>query len=48
MSEDTKRLNVLIPIELHTEIKVKTALQNTTIAQWVIEALQEKLEKEKQ
>lgn len=47
MSEETKRLNVLIPIELHTEIKVKTALQNTTIAQWVIEALQEKLEKEK-
>ena len=46
MSEDIKRLNVPIPTSLHTELKVTVAIQGKTLAQWVIEAIQEKLQKE--
>lgn len=46
MSEDTKRLNVPIPASLHTKLKVTAATQEKTLAQWVIEAIQDKLKKE--
>lgn len=46
MTEDTKRLNVPIPISLHTELKVTATIQGKTLAQWVIEAIQDKLQKE--
>ncbi len=46
MSEDIKRLNVPIPATLHTELKVTATVQGKTLSQWVIEALQDKLQKE--
>lgn len=46
MSEDIKRLNVPIPTKLHTELKVTVAKQGKTLSQWVIEAIQDKLQKE--
>lgn len=46
MSEITKRLNIPIPAQLHTELKVIVAKQGKTLAQWVMEAIQDKLEKE--
>jgi len=46
MSEDIKRLNVPIPAALHTELKVTATVQGKTLSQWVIEALQDKLQKE--
>lgn len=44
--EETKRLNIPIEAELHRQIKVKVAEQGITVAQFVREALAEKLEKE--
>ena len=46
MSEDVKRLNVPIPASLHMKLKVTVAMQGKTLAQWVIEAIQDKLQKE--
>lgn len=46
MSEDIKRLNVQIPASLHTKLKVSAAVQGKTLAQWVLEAIQDKLQKE--
>lgn len=46
MENKEKRLNVSISAELHTKLKVKAASQNKTLAQWVIEAIQGKLDKE--
>lgn len=46
MPEEIKRLNVPIPASLHTELKVTATVQGKTLAQWVLEAVQEKLEKE--
>lgn len=48
MSEKIKRLNVPIPASLHTELKITATIQDKTIAQWVIEAIQYKLQKEKE
>lgn len=44
MSEDTKRLNVVISSDLHRELKVAVAQQGITIGQFVAEAIKEKLE----
>ncbi len=44
--EETKRLNIPIEAELHKQLKVKAAEQGTTVAQFVREAIKEKLEKE--
>lgn len=46
MSEDIKRLNVPIPASLHTQLKVTATIQGKTLAQWVIEAVEDKLQKE--
>lgn len=48
MSEDIKRLNVPIPASLHTKLKVTAAVQEKTISQWVIEAIEDKLKKERE
>ena len=47
MSEETKRLNIVISTELHRDLKVEVAKSGTTIAQFVAEAIAEKIEKEK-
>ena len=47
MSEDTKRLNVVISTELHRDLKVEVAKTGTTIAQFVADAIAEKIEKNK-
>ncbi len=46
MSENIKRLNVPIPANLHTKLKITATTQEKTLTQWVLEAIQEKLQKE--
>ncbi len=46
MSDDIKRLNVPIPTSLHTELKITATIQGKTLTQWVLEAIQDKLQKE--
>lgn len=46
MAEDTKRLNVIISSELHRDLKVAVAKDGITIAQFVAEAINEKLKEE--
>ena len=45
MSDDTKRLNVVISTDLHRDLKVEVAKRGTTIAQFVAEAIAEKIKK---
>lgn len=47
MSDDTKRLNVVISADLHRELKVEAAKKGTTIGVFVAEAIAEKIEKER-
>ena len=44
--EEMKRLNIPIEVDLHRQIKVKVAEQGITVAQFVREAIAEKLERE--
>ena len=44
--EEMKRLNIPIEADLHRRIKVRVAEQGITVAQFVREAIAEKLEKE--
>ena len=46
MSDDTKRLNVVISTDLHRELKVEAAKKGTTIGAFVAEAIAEKIKKE--
>lgn len=48
MADEVKRLNAIIPAELHTSVKVAATLSGITLNQFVIEALQEKLNKDKE
>ena len=48
MENKEKRLNVPITVELHTKLKVRAAIQNKTLTQWVLEAIQDKLNKEEE
>lgn len=41
-----KRLNVSVDEELHTLLKVAVAKQQTTICQFVVEAIKEKIERD--
>lgn len=43
MTEDSKRLNVVIPTEVHRALKIEVAKRSTTIAQFVAEAIIEKI-----
>lgn len=47
MQEGTKRLNVVISNELHRDLKVEVAKQGITIAQFVADAIKERIEKQK-
>ncbi len=47
MQKGTKRLNVVISNELHRDLKVEVAKQGITIAQFVTDAITEKIEKQK-
>ncbi len=47
MQEGTKRLNIIISNELHKCLRVEVAKQETTIAQFVAEAIKEKIERQK-
>lgn len=46
-AEETKRLNVIIDADLHRDLKVAVARDGVTIAQFVSEAIKEKLKGEK-
>lgn len=46
MSDDTKRLNVVISTDLHRDLKVEVAKRGITIAQFVAEAIADKIKKE--
>lgn len=48
MADDTKRLNVVIPEELHRQLKVAVAEQGATIGKFVAEAIAEKIAKSKE
>ena len=43
---DTKRLNIPIEAELHKQLKVKVAEKGETVAQFVRDAIAEKIERE--
>ncbi len=47
MQEGTKRLNVIINNDLHRDLKVEVAKRGITIANFVAEAIKEKIEREK-
>ena len=44
--EDMKRLNIPIESDLHRQVKVKAAENGITVAQFVRDAIAEKLDKE--
>lgn len=46
MVDDVKRLNVVISSDLHRDLKIAVAKEGITIAQFVTEAINEKLKKE--
>ena len=47
MADDTKRLNIVIGTDLHRDLKLAVAKQGTTIAQFVAEAISEKIKRQK-
>ena len=47
MADETKRLNVVISTDLHRELKVEAAKSGKTIAQFVAEAIAQKVESDK-
>ena len=47
MADDTKRLNVVISTELHRDLKVEAAKSGITLAQFVAEAIAEKIQRQK-
>lgn len=46
MSEEMKRLNIVISADLHRDLKVSAALNGVTLQQFVSEAIAEKIKKE--
>ena len=46
MTDDTKRLNVVISAELHRDLKVEAAKSGITLAQFVAEAIAEKIKRQ--
>lgn len=47
MSEEMKRLNIVIHPDLHRDLKVAAALSGITLQQFVSEAIAEKIERER-
>lgn len=48
MADDTKRLNIVISTELHRDLKVEAAKRGVTLAQFVAEAIAEKIQMQKE
>ena len=48
MAEETKRLNVVINADLHRDLKVEVAEKGVTIAQFVADAIAEKISRERE
>ena len=46
MSEDTKRLNIVVSNDLHKNLKVTAAMMGITLQQFVSEAIAEKIKKD--
>lgn len=46
MTESQKRLNVVISNELHRNLKIEVAKNSTTIAQYVADAIAEKIKRD--
>lgn len=44
---DKKRINISIDAKLHTQLKLASVTANTTITQYVIDAITEKIAREK-
>lgn len=47
MSEEMKRLNIVISADLHRSLKVSAALNGITLQQFVAEAIAEKIQRQK-
>lgn len=47
-NENTKRLNIIVSTELHTELKVAVARKGATIGNFVADAIREKIERDKE
>ncbi len=47
MADDKKRLNIAVDSELHRQLKIAVAESGKTIVQYVNEAIQEKIERER-
>ena len=47
MSEEMKRLNIVINADLHRDLKVSAALNGVTLQQFVSEAIAEKIKNER-
>jgi len=47
-TDGTKRLNIVIPENLHKELKISAAQAEITIGQYVANAIREKIEKQKE
>ncbi len=45
-TKDVKRINVLIPETLHTQVKVQMALTGATLGEYISMAIKEKLERD--
>ena len=43
--EDKKRINIALNVELHKKVKLATVEQDITITDFVVKAIEEKLEK---
>lgn len=46
LTNETKRLNIVVSADLHKELKVEVAKTGTTIGQFVAEAIAEKIAKQ--
>lgn len=44
---DKKRINIAIQLELHKKLRVKAIEDDTTVTDYVIQAITEKLERDK-
>lgn len=48
MEENKVRLNIVVPEELRKMVKISAAESGTTIANYVVEAIMEKIKREKE
>lgn len=48
MTDGNKRLNICINSDLHRDLKIQAAVHQTTISQFVIDAITEKIKRQKE